>query len=184
MQTSIEWLIKELYTEMNMSGDGRVLDEILEEAKEMHKQEIIDAYKADSFHVSLKDAEQYYQETFVSKGSDETLKEYHIVDTNEMIDIPKHIHIDTLWEIFRIENPNSVGGFKEKYEVFKWLYFKLESTLYTEEQVIGFAQWISGKYSFGNILGKWYLHENTNKNYTEKELFHLYIQSLKQPKKQ
>ena len=41
--TSIEWLIKELYTEMNLSGDGRVLDEILEEAKEMHKQEIIDA---------------------------------------------------------------------------------------------------------------------------------------------
>jgi len=42
--TSIEWLVKELYTEMNMSGDGRVLDEILEQAKEMHKQEIIDAF--------------------------------------------------------------------------------------------------------------------------------------------
>ena len=36
---SIEWLIKELYIEMNMKGDGRVLDEILKEAKEMHKKD-------------------------------------------------------------------------------------------------------------------------------------------------
>jgi len=57
-----------------------------------------------------------------------------------------------------------------------------QETLYTEEQVIGFAKWIAGTYSFGNIFGKWYLHENTDKEYTEKELFDLYIQSLKQPK--
>ena len=59
----------------------------------------------------------------------------HIISLLDEVDIPKHIYIDTLWEMFRIENPNSVGGFKEQYEVFKWLYFKLESTLYTEEQV-------------------------------------------------
>ena len=100
--TSIEWLIKELYTEMNMSGDGRVLDEILEEAKEMHKQEIIDAFKSglkspyhqDYTFVTQDNQEgtksaQYYQETFVSKGSDDTLKDYHIVDTNEMVELPK-----------------------------------------------------------------------------------------------
>jgi hypothetical protein len=66
--TSIEWLVKELYTEMNMSGDGRVLDEILEEAKEMHKQEIIDAFdngvEDDGY---IDNAEQYYQETFKKK---------------------------------------------------------------------------------------------------------------------
>ena len=75
--TSIEWLVKELYTEMNMSGDGRVLDEILEQAKQMYKQEIMKAvdlpknkrwYDAKLYNSC---GEQYYQETFVSKGSDE-----------------------------------------------------------------------------------------------------------------
>jgi len=71
--TSIEWLVKELYTEMNMSGDGRVLDEILEEAKEMHKQEIIDAHDMgyiDGGNHKKVTAEMYFEETFVSKGSD------------------------------------------------------------------------------------------------------------------
>ena len=74
--TSIEWLINELYTEMNLSGDGRVLDEILEEAKEMHKQEIINAWYNGYINQSpMVDeencGEQFYKETFVSKGSDE-----------------------------------------------------------------------------------------------------------------
>jgi vacuolar-type H+-ATPase subunit H len=95
--TSIEWLIKELYTEMNMSGDGRVLDEILEEAKEMQRQEhsktwdealrIFEA-RGHNFVRAWEDFDDYYQETFVSKGSD-TLKDYHIVDTNEMVDVPQ-----------------------------------------------------------------------------------------------
>jgi len=29
------------------------------------------------------------QETFVSKGSDDTLKDYHIVDTNKMVELPQ-----------------------------------------------------------------------------------------------
>jgi hypothetical protein len=70
--TSIEWLVKELYTEMNMSGDGRVLDEILEEAKEMHKQEIIDAWndgEYDYFYSKengkdFADGNEYYQEKY------------------------------------------------------------------------------------------------------------------------
>ena len=49
--TSIEWLMKELYTEMNLSGDGRVLDEILEEAKEMHKAETeVTENTSDGYH--------------------------------------------------------------------------------------------------------------------------------------
>jgi hypothetical protein len=70
-----------------------------QQAREMHKQEIIDArdnmqkscielankINPHLFEFDKKDAEQYYQETFVSKGSD-TLKDYHIVDTNKMIE--------------------------------------------------------------------------------------------------
>ena len=32
------------------------------------------------------DFDDWYQETFVSKGSGDTLKDYHIVETNEMVD--------------------------------------------------------------------------------------------------
>jgi hypothetical protein len=81
--TSIEWLIDQLIPEDQHEG---IMD-IIEDAKEMHKQEIIDAYKVDvdEFPTQLSDrAEQYYQETFVSKGSDN-----HIVDTNEMVELPQ-----------------------------------------------------------------------------------------------
>ena len=65
--TSIEWLLNELYTEMNLSGNGRVLDEILEEAKEMHKQEIINTFKHAQVLLKMDDetrAEQFYTDTF------------------------------------------------------------------------------------------------------------------------
>ena len=48
------------------------------EIEEMHKQEIIDAYDEGELSV-VKNAEQYYQETFVSKGSDD-----HIADIGKM----------------------------------------------------------------------------------------------------
>ena len=68
-QTAVEWLINELYIEMNLSGDGRVLDEILKEAKEMEKEQIIEAYN-ESFR--LRDnpyaiAEKYYKQTYGGK---------------------------------------------------------------------------------------------------------------------
>ena len=89
--TSIEWLIKELYTEMNMSGDGRVFDEILEEAKEMHKQEIITAFDEGQeyeyqYHINNApkfDSQTYYQETFVSKGSD--FKQFSLYEHKDTI---------------------------------------------------------------------------------------------------
>ena len=64
--TSIEWLYQ--------LSKQRELDKFdLEQAKEMHKQEIIDAHihghNAPSSTLKNFDAEQYYQETFVSKGS-------------------------------------------------------------------------------------------------------------------
>ncbi|NBQ17325.1 hypothetical protein EBU24_03340 [bacterium] len=41
--TSIEWLMEELYNKIYMIGNGRVLDEILEQAKEMHYKETMNA---------------------------------------------------------------------------------------------------------------------------------------------
>jgi hypothetical protein len=84
--TSIEWLIEQYEKAFTLKVNN-VMTSIIEQAKEMHKQEIIDAYKVDvdEFPTQLSDrAEQYYQETFVSKGSDN-----HIVDTNEMVELPQ-----------------------------------------------------------------------------------------------
>jgi hypothetical protein len=79
MQTSIEWLIEQL-VEMDKQLDGRRKNEdatilkmnptkIFEQAKEMHKQEIMMAVK-DSWYMAKgsnfqePQEEQYYQETF------------------------------------------------------------------------------------------------------------------------
>jgi len=86
--TSIEWLWEQIdgiipYQDIKTS---QLFNGVLEQAKLLHKQEIIDAaerWKGTDF------AERYYQETFVSKGSDDTLKDYHIVEVNEMVELPK-----------------------------------------------------------------------------------------------
>jgi hypothetical protein len=66
--TSIEWLIEALENpHKNINWE-----DTKQQAKEMHKKEIIDAHLDGQSLVSCKDeyAEQYYQETFVSKGSE------------------------------------------------------------------------------------------------------------------
>jgi len=68
--TSIEWLIGRLkYRFLNNDTE----ESIFEQAKEMHKQEIENAYwdGGQDIPTSGQSCEQYYQETFVSKGSDE-----------------------------------------------------------------------------------------------------------------
>ena len=78
--TSIEWLVKELFLEDTIY---RYNLKVIEQAKEMHKQEIIKAFEYGVNEGALTDinylkcseeAEFYYQETFVSKGSDEVPK--------------------------------------------------------------------------------------------------------------
>ena len=66
--TSIQWLFKELW---ETPKDKLEWHSILEKAKEMHKQEIIDAYLKDRQKATIHKvliywdkAEQYYQETF------------------------------------------------------------------------------------------------------------------------
>lgn len=65
--TSIEWLALALYDNAEMKAEGGVIDQIVEQAKEMHKQEIIDAYRvgADEMYVITEQkANKYYQVMF------------------------------------------------------------------------------------------------------------------------
>ena len=61
-QTAVEWLAKELYEKFEMKGDGILFDEFLKQAKEIEKQQIIDAYETS--HISMMTSKQYYNETF------------------------------------------------------------------------------------------------------------------------
>ena len=69
-QSSIEWLAIQLWEEMNMQGDGAVFNKLLEQAKAMHKKEIMDAFGGGCQVESTRliayhgIAEQYYNETF------------------------------------------------------------------------------------------------------------------------
>lgn len=64
MQTAVEWLIKEL----KLEG----YDYTIQQAKEMEKQQIVDAWIATDNKLQRIAAEQYYNDTYGSKGSDET----------------------------------------------------------------------------------------------------------------
>ena len=70
--TSIEWLEEKLndFLQFEYSREWDVINKLIEQAKEMHKKEIIDAWKMgryDSDKIVMTEkfyAEQYYQETF------------------------------------------------------------------------------------------------------------------------
>ena len=82
LMTSIEWLENELKKSIHYyrliedieSKSTIVQSNIFEQAKEMHKQEIMNAYFEGAYGGGSIDKEKYYQETFVSKGSGDTLK--------------------------------------------------------------------------------------------------------------
>ena len=58
-QTSVDWLEQILYNKEDFK-----LSEIIEQAKEMHKQEIKDAWEDGHDYFSARNAEQYYNDTF------------------------------------------------------------------------------------------------------------------------
>ena len=60
-QTAVEWVFQELDNYYQMKSKFKSKKEILEQAKEMEKQQIIDARVKNSNYV---EAEQYYNETF------------------------------------------------------------------------------------------------------------------------
>lgn len=39
--TAVEWFAEELYQKVEMKGDGKVFDELLDQAKEMDKEQMI-----------------------------------------------------------------------------------------------------------------------------------------------
>jgi hypothetical protein len=74
--TSIEWLAQEI-NKINVSTEARLfINKLKEQAKEMHKQEIIDAFwngdnsDCTNEQNSKEFAEQYYQETFKTNNND------------------------------------------------------------------------------------------------------------------
>ena len=76
-QSAVEWFNQQLVDKQNGNGDNRSWEEIFEQAKEMEKEQIIDAYDegdnngADRIYYHSnrddKSAEQYYNETFKSE---------------------------------------------------------------------------------------------------------------------
>jgi hypothetical protein len=117
--TSIEWLIEQIkeydFTPPSNNEEYVILmtkwifDAKIDEALEMHKQEIIDAYNK-SFELRDKPystAEKYYQETFVSKGSDD-----HISDISKMVDVPQEeISDEEIEKAAPLGNPTLEDGF-------------------------------------------------------------------------
>ena len=57
-ETAVEWLREKLWKEFNFIFS----DNILDQAKEMEKEQIFDAYITS--HISMMSADQYYYETF------------------------------------------------------------------------------------------------------------------------
>ena len=43
-----------------------------------------------------------------------------------------------------------------------------------DDFIVGFLEFIEGTYSYSNIFDHWYLHSNTSKAYTKKELLKVY----------
>jgi len=86
-QTAVEWLVKEIENLITIDTFKKWI-ELKEQAKEMEKQQIIDAAddgqrlhsKSCTKQMLQDNAESYFAETYGSKGSDE-----HIGDTNKMI---------------------------------------------------------------------------------------------------
>jgi hypothetical protein len=60
-QTAVKWLLNAIETK-NGKEFSSYYSEFVEQAKEIHKDEIINAYETS--HISMMTAEQYYNETF------------------------------------------------------------------------------------------------------------------------
>ena len=70
-QTAVEWLEQEFEKRLPL-GVGDVLIDLIKQAKELEKQQIIDAHLTGLIHPlemeATKQAEQYYNETFNTKN--------------------------------------------------------------------------------------------------------------------
>jgi hypothetical protein len=162
---SIEWLIE------MWDKNQRLLSpkQIIEQAKLLHKEEILAAWKDGkgtlfSFSEN-KTSEQYYLETFVSKGSDD-----HISDISKMVEdddilIPMGPNV-------QCRDGKEIGvwmkGWEEGYK-------EAKSILYTDEQMIDLLKFV--------IESKSGLTSEEFRKASYSFMVKKFIQSLKQPKK-
>ena len=70
--TAVEWLANEFYEKFEMKGDGALFNDLLNQAKEMEKQQIKDAHIEGFYSPPFRksrngEAELYYNETFKSE---------------------------------------------------------------------------------------------------------------------
>ena len=65
-QTAVEWLYKNLLENPISNQDVEYNEAVFHNAKEMEKQQIIDAYEKGKYSFG-KDAQQYYNEKFKNK---------------------------------------------------------------------------------------------------------------------
>ena len=68
-KTSVEWLSNEFYEKLEVKGDGALFNDLVNQAKEMEKQQIIDAIvwfdDTDRTPSQIEiSAEQYYNQTY------------------------------------------------------------------------------------------------------------------------
>jgi SMC interacting uncharacterized protein involved in chromosome segregation len=66
-ESSVEWLVKELNQKIDFIPMSKwdEIKEVIEQAREMHKDEIMDAYMANRFdYMLVKDFKHYYNERF------------------------------------------------------------------------------------------------------------------------
>jgi hypothetical protein len=67
-QTAVQWLLQKLFETNNNTNDAKKMDinKIIEQAKQMEKQQIVDAYDDGNYAygMGIKEPEQYYNETF------------------------------------------------------------------------------------------------------------------------
>ena len=67
-QTAVEWLCSQIYTiQVELECGNNHLKNKIEQAKEMEKQQIIDARVKKPLESEWLEAEQYYNETFKNK---------------------------------------------------------------------------------------------------------------------
>ena len=74
--TAVEWLAEQLYPAITLNS--KIIDSFVGVAKEMEKQQIIDAYKFGLSDEYVIGSDKYYTSTYGSKGSDETSKDVEI----------------------------------------------------------------------------------------------------------
>ena len=84
-QTAVNWMIDELIKK-HVGKVGNEYVEIFEEAKEMEKQQIIDVFEMGRFNIDdMGNGEEYYNETYGSKGSDTNSEKPNVLSSQTEI---------------------------------------------------------------------------------------------------